>query len=62
MVEHRAYMEPTSKNIRAVFEGEAIAESTRVMIMHETGHSPAYYFPIQDVRMDLMEPTERKTH
>ena len=60
--EHRAFMEPTPKRIRVVFGGEVIADSKQVLIMHETRHLPAYYFPMKDVRMDLMEPTDNKTH
>ena len=61
-IEHRAYMEPTPKRIRVIFGGQVVADSKRVLIMHETKHIPAYYFPMEDVRMDLMEPTEHKTH
>jgi uncharacterized protein (DUF427 family) len=28
----------------------------------ETGHHPVYYFPRDDVRTDLMEPTNHRTH
>ncbi len=59
--EHIAEMEPTPKRVRVVFNGETIADSKRVLIMHETKHTPVYYFPFDDVRMDLMEPTERET-
>ena len=59
---HIATLEPTTKRIRVLFAGEIIADSKQVQIMHETGHVPVYYFPIMDVRMDLMEPTEHKTH
>ena len=60
--EHRAFMEPTPKRIRVVFGGEVVADSRNVLIMHETKHLPAYYFPMKDIRMDLMEPTSHKTH
>jgi len=29
--------------------------------MSETGHQPVYYFPPADVRMDLLEPSDRRT-
>ena len=62
MVEHKAYMEPTKKRITTMFAGEVIADSNNVLIMHETNHSPVYYFPFDDVRMDLLESTEQRTH
>ena len=59
--EHLATMEAVPQRIRAIFNGEAIADSSRVMVMHETKHTPVYYFPFGDVRMDLLEPTDRGT-
>ena len=59
--EHRAVMEPTPKRVRVVFNGETIADSRRVLIMHETNHVPVYYFPMDDVRMDVMEATGHAT-
>ena len=59
--EHFVRMEPTPKRVRVLFGGETIADSARVLVMHETKHTPVYYFPFGDVRMDLMEPTDRGT-
>ena len=59
---HIATLELTSKRVRVVFAGEIIADSKQVQIMYETGHVPVYYFPMTDVRMDLMEPTDHKTY
>jgi uncharacterized protein (DUF427 family) len=59
--DHLAFMEPSPRRIRVLFAGEVIADSTNVEIMHETKHQPVYYFPMSDVRMDLMTPTENKT-
>ena len=60
--EHIAVMEPTPKRVRVVFNGETIADSKRVLIMHETKRVPVYYFPMADVRMDLMEATDHATY
>ena len=32
------------------------------MMLHETGHLPVWYFPEDDLRADLLEPSEKKTH
>jgi uncharacterized protein (DUF427 family) len=56
------YLEPTPKRIRAVVAGEVVADSRSVMILHESGNQPVYYFPPEDVRQDLLEPSDKATH
>jgi uncharacterized protein (DUF427 family) len=55
------YLEPTPKRVRVVVGGETIADSRHVMLLHESGHQPIYYFPPADVRADLLEPSDRHT-
>ena len=55
------YLDPSPKRIRVVFAGETIADSRRASLLHESGHQPVYYFPPEDVRADLLEPSERHT-
>jgi len=55
------YLEPTPKRIRVVVGGETIADSRRAMLLHESGHQPIYYFPPEDVRSELLEPSDRHT-
>ncbi len=50
------------RRVRVMVDGEAIADSTRMMLMRETRHLPVYYFPLDDVRMDLMRRTDHATH
>jgi len=45
-----------------MFNGETIADSKRVKLLHETGYLPVYYFPEEDVRMDLLEESNHTTH
>lgn len=59
---HRLWFEPSPRRVRAVFGGETVADSRRARLLHETGLLPVYYFPRDDVRMDLLEPIERSTH
>ncbi len=59
--EHYARMEPAPQRIRVVLGGETIADSRNVLIMHESRHQPTYYFPMADVRMDLMTATDNST-
>jgi len=59
---YRLIIEPSDKRIRAIFNGETVADSARALIMQETRLPAAYYFPRDDVRMDLLEATDRRTY
>jgi len=59
---YRVVVEPSDRRIRVVYRGETVADSTRALVMHETRLPSAFYFPRDDVRMDLMERTDRRTH
>jgi uncharacterized protein (DUF427 family) len=54
-------LEPTPRRIRVVFAGLAVADSTRALRLLETSHPPTYYIPPQDVRLDLLTPTTRRS-
>ncbi|HZD01237.1 MAG TPA: DUF427 domain-containing protein [Actinomycetes bacterium] len=54
-------VEPSPRRVRAFFNHVAVADSRRVLLLLEQGHLPVYYFPAEDVRMDLLEPTKRST-
>src|SRR5260370_33317814 len=47
-------LEPIAKRVRAFAAGLAIADSCRVMMLIETARLPVYYFPVEDVRTDLL--------
>jgi len=52
---------PVEKRIRVELAGTTIADSRRALILWETEHLPVYYFPLRDIRMDLMVPTDQAT-
>jgi uncharacterized protein (DUF427 family) len=56
------YLEPTAKRIRVLVDDTTIADSVRASIMSETNLQPVYYFPPDDVRADVLVPSERRTH
>ena len=58
----RVRTEPNHRRVRVFFGGEAVADSSRTLYLFETGHLPVYYFPRDDVRFDLLEPTSHHTH
>ncbi len=59
--EHTVRLEPTAKRVRAYLGGIPIADSTAVQMLFETNHLPVYYFPVEDVRMELLERTDHHT-
>ena len=59
--DYRVDFVPSPKRVRVFLGGEAIADSTGAMLMRETGHIPVYYFPRDDVRMDLLSATDNQT-
>ncbi|MDJ0949152.1 MAG: DUF427 domain-containing protein [Alphaproteobacteria bacterium] len=59
---HRVIVEPSPRRVRVAFAGETVADSTDMLLLHETGHLPVYYFPRTDVRTDLLAPSEHRTH
>jgi uncharacterized protein (DUF427 family) len=60
--DHVLFFEDSPRRVRVVFGDEIVADSRRVKLMHERGHLPVYYFPEEDVRMDLLEATDHTTH
>lgn len=55
-------VEAHPRRMRVEFNGARIAESKRVLVLHETRQAPAYYFPRDDVRLEFIEKTQHRTH
>jgi uncharacterized protein (DUF427 family) len=60
--DHGFRWEDSRRRVRVIFGGVTITDSTHVMLLHEFGRLPVFYFPVEDVRTDLMEATEHHTH
>lgn len=54
-------VEPSSKRVRIIFNGEAIVDTTRAIRVLETSHPPAYYIPPNDILMQYFTATDRHT-
>src|SRR5215472_11092741 len=54
--------EGSRRRVRVVFADVTVADSKRVMLLHEFGRLPVFYFPMEDVRMDLLEATDHHNH
>ncbi len=59
---HSLYFEDSPRRVRAEFNGETIAQSDHMKLLHETGITPIYYFPLGDIVMDFLEPSDHTTH
>jgi uncharacterized protein (DUF427 family) len=54
-------LEQHSGRIRVTLAGETIADSERAVVVNETRHAPAIYFPREDVRLRHLEGTDHQT-
>jgi uncharacterized protein (DUF427 family)/RimJ/RimL family protein N-acetyltransferase len=52
---------PSTRHVRISVEGETLAESDRPVALFETGLPPRWYLPAEDVRLDLLAPTDTAT-
>ncbi|MFF8944808.1 DUF427 domain-containing protein [Streptomyces sp. NPDC014864] len=59
---HTITIEPSGERVRVVHDGRVLAESDRALVLRETGCPPRYYLPPQDVRLDLLTPSDSQTH
>ncbi|MDX1995388.1 MAG: DUF427 domain-containing protein [bacterium] len=58
---HRVDVLQSDREIRIMVGGQVIAETKRPMLLLETSLPPRYYIPQEDVRMDLLTPTQTHT-
>ena len=59
---HRLLFDEFPRRVRAVLGGETVADTVRGKLLHETGLLPVLYFPEEDLRSDLLEPSDHSTH
>jgi len=48
------YWEPWPRRMRAIVGHEVVLDSERGLLVHESGHLPVHYFPLEDLRQDLL--------
>ena len=58
----RITLHPHSRRVRVVIDGNVLADSTRAIELRERGYPPRQYLPRDDVRMDLLTPSDTVTH
>jgi uncharacterized protein (DUF427 family) len=49
------------RQFKVSVDGEIVAKTSRPKILFETGLPPRYYIPPEDVRTELLVPSETKT-
>lgn len=59
---HKLLMQEFPRRIRATFGGQTVVDTTGAVLLHETGLPPQVYVPVQDIRADLIQPTEHHTY
>ena len=59
---HLLWFHEVPKRVRATFGGEVVVDTEGAHLLHETRMLPVYYLPRDDVRFDLLEPTDHSTH
>jgi uncharacterized protein (DUF427 family) len=58
---HRITVSDPVVAVRVEVDGVVVAESQRARVLREGGLPPRYYVPRDDVRMELLVPTEHAT-
>jgi uncharacterized protein (DUF427 family) len=58
---HRVDALESSRHIRVSVNGEVVAETDRPKVLFETGLPPRYYIPPEDVRDDVLLPSDKET-
>jgi uncharacterized protein (DUF427 family) len=58
---HTITIEPAPGPVTVAFAGETVADSERPLVLREAGLPPVYYFPPDDVRAELLSPTDLHT-
>jgi uncharacterized protein (DUF427 family) len=59
---HTITVEQHTERVRVVHGGQVLAESERALVLRETGLPPRYYLPAEDVRLDLLTPSDTHTY
>lgn len=62
IVGHRITVERSDRHVRVVHDGQVLAESDKALVLRETGLPERYYLPPEDVRLDLLTPSDTRTH
>ncbi|WP_457089236.1 DUF427 domain-containing protein [Microvirga sp. P5_D2] len=60
--DHPITVTPNPHRIRVMLGGFIIAETTKALTLQEATLPTVQYIPREDVHMDLLDPTDHRTH
>src|SRR5258708_2450471 len=52
------HIELSPRRVRAYFDNQLLVDREKFLLVFETRRPPVYWFPIEEVRMELLEPKE----
>ncbi|MCX4513723.1 DUF427 domain-containing protein [Streptomyces sp. NBC_01619] len=59
---HTITIEQGERRVRVVHGDQVLAETDRPLVLRETGSPVRYYIPPEDVRLDLLAPSDTHTY
>ena len=59
--DYRVDLNENPEHVRVLCRGTLVADSRRTLLVCETNHDPVVYFPVEDVRFELLEKTRNET-
>jgi len=59
---HRITIEPAEQHVRVSLDGTVLAETDAPVVLREGKLPVRYYIAPEDVRLDLLEPSDSRTH
>lgn len=60
--DHPITIAPSTERVRVMFNGQAVADTTRALVLKEASYKPVFYIPREDAKMVLTERTAHSTH
>ena len=60
--DHPISIEPHPGRVRVTFNGRAVADTARALVLRETTYKPVFYIPREDADMTAFERADHSTH
>jgi uncharacterized protein (DUF427 family) len=57
-LKHGVHIELSPRRVRAYFDNQLLVKSEKVLLVYESRRPPVYWFPLTDVRLDLLARKE----